>query len=339
MTIEEMIEKMENVNVSDTHLYFITRILKANIKKAAKVMDKFDFKLYQIDVDDDIRRHLYELTKDQLANLIAKKSDIETYDPITEDVNLIFTYSMVNKAMSFSDVVQRQLNEHIPKIKKLDEIIANEELWAYCVGFNAHRNDWLYTFRKILAGKVAIDEQDGNKRNIVQKTLRTIFNSRSQKLELIEGETVSLDKQIDCLFYGDTFYIARKTQFEQIVGLTEEFKEIAIGVVDELRSTGMIKGLDVLDEAVADNPSIHKKLVKISKLGNYKTLSKTVLNKMVKVAKLRGDRLKVKDGRLVIEDEIDIDVALRMLADYYKLGEVSGKSYGTYAGKQLDETS
>ena len=48
-----------------------------------------------------------------------------------------------------------------------------------------------------------------------------------------------------------------------------------------------------------------------------------------------GDNLKIKDGKLHIEDVNDIELALKMLADYYKKGEVSGKPYGTYAGKQL----
>ena len=59
---------------------------------------------------------------------------------------------------------------------------------------------------------------------------------------------------------------------------------------------------------------------------------------MQKVCKLHGDKLKVKNGKLFIEDEGDIDLALKMLADYYKRGEVSGKAYGTFAGKQLTTT-
>ncbi len=59
---------------------------------------------------------------------------------------------------------------------------------------------------------------------------------------------------------------------------------------------------------------------------------------MQKVCKQYGDKLKVKNGKLFIEDESDIDLALKMLADYYKRGEVSGKAYGTFAGKQLTAT-
>ena len=338
MILEELLEKLESIKINNTFLYFITRVLKSDVKKTSKVMDKYVFKVYQIDVNDDIREHLYSLTQEQLGYLIIKKTELHEYDVITDDTEQLFTYSMTNKAMSFADVVNNQLKSRPPKIKNLEEIIAEEELWAYCVGFHNKANDWIYTFRKILSGKVAVDEKDGNKRNALQKTIRTIFNSKSKKLELIEGETVNLDKQVDCIFYEDTFYIAKKTQFEQIVGLEEEFKQQAAGVITELEATDMIEGLEIMAKQIESNPAIHKKLVRLSKIGNYKDLDAKTIKTMQKVCKLHGDKLKVKNGKLFIEDEDDIDLALKMLADYYKRGEVSGKAYGTFAGKQLTTT-
>ncbi len=335
MILEELSEKIGEIKVNNTYLYFITRVLKPDVKKSSKVMDKYVFKVYQIDVNEDIRDHLHKLSQEQLAYLASKKSELQDYDVITDDTQQLFTYQMTNKAMSFADVVNKQLKSQPPKIQSLEEIIASEELWAYCVGFYQNGSDWIYTFRKILSGKVAIDENDGNKKSALQKALRTVFNTKSQKLELIQGETVNLDKQIDCVYYADTFYIAKKTQFEQIVGLEEEYKAQASEVIKELEDTKMIEGLEVLKKQIAENPSIHKKLVRLSKIGNYRELDTKVIKQMQKVCKLHGDKLKLKDGKLFIEDENDIDLALKMLGDYYKRGEVSGKAYGTFAGKQL----
>ena len=55
-----------------------------------------------------------------------------------------------------------------------------------------------------------------------------------------KGETVNLDKQIDCIYYDETFYVIKKVNFEQIVGLQEEYKEQSKIVVNELRETGKI---------------------------------------------------------------------------------------------------
>ncbi|MEN5234320.1 Kiwa anti-phage protein KwaB-like domain-containing protein [Sphingobacterium faecium] len=336
MIIEELLLKIENLSQDNTILYFITRVLKPDVKSSSKVMDKYVFKVYQIDVNDEIREHLYTLTKDQLNSLVKKKTELHEYDVITDDSAQLFTYQMNNKAMSFYDVVNNQLSANPAKIKCLEEILVNEELWAYCVGFYNEEDEWVYTFRKILAAKVAIDEKDNNKKSKLQKTIRTIFNSKSQKLELIEGETVNLDKQIDCIYFQDTFYIAKKTQFEQIIGLEEEYKIQAMEVVTELTSTKMIEGLEIISKQIDQNPSIHKKLVRLTKIGNYRDLDAKTIKKMQKICKKYGEILKLKDGKLFIENEDDITLTLKVLADYYKLGEVSGKAYGTYAGKQLE---
>lgn len=335
MILEELSDKLGEVKVNNTFLYFITRVLKPDVKKTSKVMDKYVFKVYQIDVNEEIREHLHKLSQDQLAYLASKKTELQDYDVITDDTQHLFTYQMTNKAMSFADVVNNQLKSQPPKITSLEEIILSEELWAYCVGFHIKGSEWIYTFRKILSGKVAIDEKEGNKKGALQKAIRTVFSTKSQKLELIQGETVNLDKQIDCIFYDDTFYIAKKTQFEQIVGLEEEFKEQAKEVLAELESTKMIEGLEVLEKQIENNPAIHRKLVRLSKIGNYRELDAKIIKQMQKVCKAYGDNLKLKDGKLFIEDKKDIDLALKMLGDYYKRGEVSGKAYGTFAGKQL----
>ncbi len=100
----------------------------------------------------------------------------------------------------------------------------------------------------------------------------------------------------------------------------------------------MIKGLDVIAKQIEENPSIHKKLVRLTKIGNYKDLDAKTINKMKNICKKYGETLKFKDGKIFIENESDITLTLKVLADYYKLGEVSGKAYGTYAGKELKTT-
>lgn len=335
MILEELSDKLGDIKINNTFLYFITRVLKSDVKKTSKVMNKYIFKVYQIDVNDEIREHLYNLSKDQFVYLASKKTELQDYDVITDDTEHLFTYQMTNKVMSFADVVNSQLKSQPPKITSLEEIILTEELWAYCVGFYKKDSDWIYTFRKILSGKIAIDEKKGNKKNVLPKIIRTVFSTINQKLELIQGETVNLDKQIDCIYYRDTFYIAKKTQFEQIVGLEEEFKEQAKEVLAELENTQMIEGLKVLERQIEDNPSIHRKLVRLSKIGNYRELNANIIMKMQEVCKDHGDKLKLNYDKLLIEDEKDIDLALKMLGDYYKRGEVSGKAYGTFAGKQL----
>lgn len=332
MTLNDLLEKVSSTLVEDSKLYFITRILRDGVRKNSRVMDKFYFKVYQIDIDDEIRQHLYGSTEDQLEYVIKKEYEMIDYDVISDDSGNLLTYSMENKVMSFSDVVFNQLSSNPPKIMSIGGIISDkEELWAYCVGFNNPLlSDWIYTFRKIQSGKVAVDEKNN------RKSIQTLFSTKSQKLELLKGEAVTLDKQIDCVYYNEIFYIIKKGGFEQIVGLQEEFKEEAKDVVAKMKETNMIVGLEMLEEKIESNPAIHKKLVRISRIDNYRSITPKVINTMKKVCKKYGDKLNVKEGKLSIEEKKDIDIILKMLADYYKTGDVTGKPYGTYAGKQIE---
>lgn len=270
MTLQEILDKIAATKVNDLRLYFITRVLKENVKKSAKIIDKYLFRVYQVDIDAEIRQYLYNLSNEQLEIIIKKDFEMLDYDVVSDDTQHLFTYFMQNKVLSFSDVVCNQLNQTPPKMQSIESILSNgDELWAYCVGFNdLEKQDWIYTFRKIQSGKVAIDEHEGKS---MMKTIRTFFDTTNQKLELLKGETVNLDKQIDCIYYDETFYVIKKTNFEQIVGLQEEYKEQAKSVVNELKVTGRFEGLEMIEEKIEKTPAIHKKLVRIAKIGNYRT--------------------------------------------------------------------
>ncbi len=338
MTLPEILDKITTTNVDDLRLYFITRVLKDNVKKSAKIIDKYLFRVYQVDIDAEIRKYLYDLSIEQLEKVIKRDFEMVDYDVVSDDTQHLFTYSVKNKVFSFTDVVCNQLSKTPPKMQSIESILTNEdELWAYCVGFNDLENrDWIYTFRKIQSGKVTTDEKEGKS---LLKTIRTYFDTTNQKLELLKGETVNLDKQVDCIYYNETFYVIKKAYFEQIVGLQEEYKEQSKAVVNELKNTGKFDGLEMIEEKIETNPSIHKKLVRIARIGNYRSLDDKVIKKMKTVCNKFGVKLNIKNGKLAIEEDADIDTVLKMLADYYKTGEVSGKAYGTFAGKELANTN
>lgn len=338
MTIKEILTKIKSSKEEDLKLYFITRYLKDNVKKSSKLLDKYLFKVYQVEINDDIRAHLYDLSKKQLESIVKKEYEMIDYDVLSDDTEHLFTYSMKNKIFSFSDVVCNQLKKIVPIMSSIENILDNgHELWAYCVGFNdLDEGDWIYTFRKIQSSKVAIDEKEGMN---PLKMIRTYFDTQSQKLKLLKGETVNLDKQIDCVYYDETFYIIRKMNFEQIVGLQEEYKEEAKNVAEMLKGTNLINGMEFIEQKIEKNPSIHKKLVRISRIGNINTLNEKAIRKMRSVSKKYGNQLNVKDGKINIEEENDVELVLRMLADYYKVGEVFGKHYGTFAGREVNPTN
>lgn len=333
--IQRLNDRLNKVSKDTTKLYFITRIRKANVKKTAKVLDMYDFKTYQVNVDDDIREELFDTAKKSITYLVSKQTTFEPFQVINDGTATLMTYSMTNKVMSFAKVVEEQLPGNPPRIQSLAEIVSNEELWAYAIGMYTTEEDWIYTFRKVLKSKVAMSERENPQRTVLARALRTYFNTVNQQLELIEGETVVLDKFIDCFYFETQFYVHKQTQFEQIVGLEEEYKAQANQVVVDLEKSGLFKGIDIM-KGMLEDKAMHRKLVRLTKLGLYQRVDAKSLRKMAQIAKREKLILKVVDGKFILEDKGDVDLAIKMLCAYFKKDEVFGDSYGTFSGTKFE---
>lgn len=333
MDKSQLIETIKKAVSSNLNMYFVTRIQKEGIKNNAKGLEKFNFKVYQIEITDDIREYLYDLSIKQFEK-IEKNSELTfiDYDVISDDTEHLFTYSMINKVSSFSDVVYNQLKNTPQKITNLNEILHSENLWAYCVGFQIDSENSFYTFRKISPGKVGVDEKEDKQKGIAS-SIRTFFDTNTNTLSLLKGETVYLDKDIDCIFYGEIFYILRKFYFEQILGLQDEYKIKAEEIAVTIKNHNCFGETKLLTDKIEKTPSLYKKLIKLEKLGSLNNLNDKSLKKLEKLGKSKKAPVNIKDGKIVFETEQDIDNTIKLLCDYYKTGDYSGMSYGTYAGK------
>lgn len=336
MILKEIADKIKEVDKTDTHLFFITRKLKPGTRKNTKSSDKYDFFIYKVDSDNEIRDFLKLSAKQQIEKAISKGVEISEYTVISDDVDQVFTYQLKDKASSFAKILSERLVHHsqIPSLIDLKETATDEELWAYCVGFN-QLDDWIYTFRKIKPSKVGIDENDNHNKGFFKKLIRTQFNTKSTKLEVLENETISFDKQMDCIYYKELFYVLHKFDFENMIGMADELKELAFHTIGEIEKLGLLDGIEILTNETVANPSLHRRLVRLSKINLYQNLSQETMSKMQSVALELGKDLKIKDGKIVIENNIDVHIVVELFSDYYKEGRISGKQYGTYSGKEL----
>lgn len=315
-------------------MYFVTRFHKEGINLKSRVLEKFDFKVYQIEITEEVRNYIYELSLKQFKK-IQDNDDLHffDYDVIADEAEHLCTYQMQNKVGSFSDVVYCQLNQSPQKITDLNEILQKETLWAYCVEFEIDSDNSFYTFRKVSPGKVGIEKRkDGEKKSYVNQ-IRTVFDTNTNTLSLLKSDTVYLDKQIDCIFYEETFYVLKKFYFEQLVGLQEEYKKKAEDVATAILKHQCFGDIKLLTDKIETKVSIHKKLIKLEKLGNLNSLTPKNVRKLVALGKKKKAPINLKDGKIQFETEDDIDNLIKLLCDYFKTGDYSGKPYGTYAGR------
>ena len=89
----------------------------------------------------------------------------------------------------------------------------------------------------------------------------------------------------------------------------------------------------LLNENIAKKPQLNRRLIKLEKLGNLQNLDERSIRKLVRLGKKNKSEITVKEGKILFESESDIENTVKLLCDFFKTGEYSGKTYGTYAGR------
>jgi hypothetical protein len=105
-------------------------------RRHTAVLNRSEFKASQVYIDGEIRDYFYNQTLDVLAKQVTDEVELHEYDPVADDTEKAFTYTINDKRLPFTDVVQNQLKANIPKIKDLGKILKDEgTIWAYCISY------------------------------------------------------------------------------------------------------------------------------------------------------------------------------------------------------------
>lgn len=334
MSAQSKVQKILDIIADDNvsiNLYFISRHVKDGIVKSAKVVDKYSFQTNGADISPDLVDFFKNVAKNQLEKCVRTEGyELEGYSVISDDLsNKLYTYAL-NSALSFSDVIVNQLPRgEIRTITSLKDI--SRSLWAYCLKVEA-KGSYAYIFRKISPGKVATDEPRSR-----WEKISSYFDTSSAELKVVLEETISFDDKLDCIYDGTEFLIFRKSSFEAIVGLEQEFTDNANEVISVIRDAGVVVGVEHVEEEIKKNRSLLKSLSSIRRKGNHDNFNSDELEKMKNVYKqFHGSELKITpEGKLLIEGPQDVGSFVKLLNDYYKQGMVTGKFYGTNSGSVL----
>lgn len=270
-------ETLENTGSDNVRLYFITRHLKEGVSASARVLDKYDFRCVKVDLSERLQSHFHGLLKRQIqASLSNNDLTVSQYTVVDDDLqDKVYTYAL-NNALSFSDVISNQLlgGVSIRSVSSLEEV--QNDLVAYCISVEtANLENSLFSFRRISKTKVATED----KKNF----LKCVFNTSDTQLDIFEGENVSFDDKIDCMYVNGEFFVFYKKQFEQLLGLDEEFKKLAEDVIDEIEQTNFFTGLEKVKDEIQVSKMTLRKLASIAKSGNYKDIDNGRIDQMKKL--------------------------------------------------------
>ena len=331
LQLEELLEYAENLDndkKAKVSLLFITRELKPGMKASAKVLDKYDFELQKVSLSPEISKHFKDVLSNQIKSHSSRDEiEIKPYTVIDDDLeNKIYTYAL-NNAVSFSKVITEYAkSDKLKTIKSLNDV--RDKLWAYCIKVQSG-GDFTYSFRKMGKSKITTNEAEG----VIGK-ISARFDKSDGELRSFDGSVISFDDKIDCIYISDQFYVFKKKSFEAILGLEEEFKEVAQKTIETIKSFDMVEGLELIEDEITHKPSIRKTLSHIKEKGNDKTLSEEEVASMNEVLKkFRGVEFKLNDeGKIILANSADVKNFLQLLNDYYKQGMTTKKYYASDAG-------
>lgn len=133
MTLQDIQYLINQAKDKDTQLYFITRKEAANCSWIRAANMKHVFKVYRIDLNQELQESLFEATRSYLKRIAKKNYDVVDYDVLSDETEHLFTYSVSNKIESFADVVTKQLLQSAPQVKSLKELSSDEKKCGHTV--------------------------------------------------------------------------------------------------------------------------------------------------------------------------------------------------------------
>lgn len=337
----ELNQKFSSLVEERTRLLLITRKLKEGMRRNSNELDKYDFLVYRIDINEEIRKYIFDVAKNVISDVCMDdiEDEIGEFQPFGDESQDIFEFSNINDIPSFTNVPTNKVTNVDGIVRDLNEFLAkeDEELWAYCYQlYDAQDQDYVYCFRKKIKSSVAIPERE--QQALPWKKITILAGTDNDSLEIFRKPSMELDDNIDFVFYDNVYYVLNRNYFEMITGLRNLYIQDTRTVIQDLQDADVIEGLDVLNDRVVEMPSMIRKMALIKRLKNYERITKATLKKMQRVCRENHIELNVdlENKKLVITNDNDVKNVVRLLCDYYKLGAVSGKSYGTYSGKLLN---
>lgn len=326
---------LDTIALADLSFYLIGRKKRAKVSRKAKASEKYDYILYKTDIDADLKKHLFETTKDQFQSLIQKNYELEDYNPISDDLShRLLTY---NKSLAFINAINTQLGTNtVSTLKNLNQLSTEGiELWAYMikVGYineDTSKIEYIYTFRKMSKGQIAYED--------TKKAIFGYWDTNNAEFKPLKIETIEIGKNLDCVYHASTFYILKKHSFEVMTSLEDDYIEKASSTIVEMQNLKGITGVHLIHEFVLKDAMLRKKIIQMAKHNKFKDFDKNKVGDALKWAEKHNENLSLdKDGNIVIDSPESALAIIRMFVDYYKTGNWSGETYATYSGKMLQK--
>jgi hypothetical protein len=334
----DLIKVIEKAEPNDIRLLFVTRKLRDGISKTKKMLDKYYFRLYRVEIDNEIQIVFKDVILSQLLDVVKDNNRlVVAYEAIDDDVPKVYSYDILNRAIPFKDLIEQQINYDLPSIVDLTQFLNENEPWAYCIQVNDGIKTVCLSFTKFFKNKVMVDEDKNPEVNSIKRHFRARYNVDGTKLELLKGDTINFDRRIDCIYstIDEKLSIFNKRNFEVIVEIEKEFRDVAQNTIAQLNNANFIEGLDTVNDELCNDPALHRRLYRLAKSLGDQTLDIARVKKMKATCTEFKLQLKISNGKVQITCKRDLDEMVKLLEDYYLESGQTGLKYGATVKTKL----
>jgi frataxin-like iron-binding protein CyaY len=325
--LSDLITDFNGMNQPKARLYFVTRVLKSGFSQSSKKPDKYNYNCHTININGDIEKELLNVFSSKLNKYADEtKFSLEDYAVVTDDSDRkVLLYKSNSKIQAFRHIVENDIpaSDSLPAVLDLSKIA--KYLWAYIIEVIVN-NKSVCALKKMSPSKILVAEEG--------KGFNALFTTKEKSLVLSHDQSIIFDRSIDALYLDKTFYIIQKNNFEEIVGLESEYREEALAVADKIFNCNSIILNYKLRDAIENKKKFIRKLTKIK-------------NEIDKIDNTRIQNMRItaqdfnltfnldNNGKIVINNENDMDTVIKLLDDSYLNSKQTGRKYEASVKKEM----
>lgn len=303
--LEEIKTYLGETSAEDVRLYFIIR--KKNKEKTDKeTIEKIDYKVFRTEITTEIGKTFLEFGKRKIDSFLE-----------TEDLQY--------KEYSPGSYLEKNHIETIPKeevqfLEKVlqDMAIANLDLFD----MNQSKNLWAYAI-KIGNSGITLFRKYTENRILDKKGWISLFVQEG-KFNQLKESILTIDEDIDCIYYDEKIYILNIIQFERIFSFMDKFVEEINANITALEEKSIVDDTSSLWNLCKSDPRKVKKFYKVLK-GDI--LTDLDLNKINQLNTQYSLNLNFADDGKILVNRESIWTILKVLDDDYLNSPVTANKY------------
>lgn len=299
--LKEIKRKLDDASPDYTGLFFITR---------KKRREEIEYSVLRTEITADIGEALITIVKQQLSKLL-ETVDLEyiEYNPaINLDKNHVETIK--REEVHYLDEILQDMNSADLNIFDMKQ---SKNLWAYAIkignsGITLFRK---YTEKRILdiKGWIPLFVQNG------------VFNKLTDSI-------LTIDKDIDCIYYDGKMFILDKIQFEKIFSFMDKFILEIDANICHLEEKSLVDDITALQKLCESDPRKIKKLNKVLKSDILNSLNTKRISEINRQYNL--DLNFTEDGKIIVSHK-NIWTVLRVLDDEYLESSMTDNKYEVHS--------